>query len=128
MTEKNTARIDKWLWAVRIYKTRTMATDACAGGKVKMNNKTVKASRMVRPGNLIQVRKEIVRYEYIVLKIAEKRMGAKIVQDFVEDVTKAKELEKLKISKDLSFQTREKGKGRPTKKERRIMDEMKEQY
>ena len=128
MTEKNTARIDKWLWAVRIYKTRTMATDACAGGKVKMNNKTVKASRMVRPGNLIQVRKEVVRYEYIVLKIAEKRMGAKIVQNFVEDVTKAKELEKLKISKDLSFQTREKGKGRPTKKERRIIDEMKEQY
>ena len=128
MTEKNTARIDKWLWAVRIYKTRTMATDACVGGKVKMNNKTVKASRMVRPGNLIQVRKEVVRYEYIVLKIAEKRMGAKIVQNFVEDVTKAKELEKLKISKDLSFQTREKGKGRPTKKERRIMDEMKEQY
>ena len=128
MTEKNTARIDKWLWAVRIYKTRTMATDACVGGKVKMNNKTVKASRMVRPGNLIQVRKEVVRYEYIVLKIAEKRMGAKIVQNFVEDVTKAKELEKLKISKDLSFQTREKGKGRPTKKERRIMDGMKEQY
>ena len=128
MTEKNTARIDKWLWAVRIYKTRTMATDACVGGKVKMNNKTVKASRMVRPGNLIQVRKEVVRYEYIVLKIAEKRMGAKIVQNFVEDVTKAKELEKLKISKDLSFQTREKGKGRPTKKERRIIDEMKEQY
>ena len=125
MTEKNTARIDKWLWAVRIYKTRTMATDACAGGKVKMNNKTVKASRMVRPGNLIQVRKEVVRYEYIVLKIAEKRMGAKIVQNFVEDVTKAKELEKLKISKDLSFQTREKGKGRPTKKERRIMDMLK---
>ena len=128
MTEKNTARIDKWLWAVRIYKTRTMATDACAGGKVKMNNKTVKASRMVRPGNLIQVRKEVVRYEYIVLKIAEKRMGAKIVQNFVEDVTKAKELEKLKISKDLSFQTRKKGKGRPTKKERRIMDKIKEQY
>ena len=102
-----------------------MATDACAGGKVKMNNKTVKASRMVRPGNLIQVRKEVVRYEYIVLKIAEKRMGAKIVQNFVEDVTKAKELEKLKISKDLSFQTRKKGKGRPTKKERRIMDMLK---
>ena len=128
MTEKNTARIDKWLWAVRIYKTRTMATDACAGGKVKMNNKTVKASRMIHPGNLIQVRKEVVKYEYIVLKIAEKRMGAKIVQDFVEDVTKAKELEKLKISKDLSFQTRKKGKGRPTKKERRIIDKIKEQY
>ena len=87
MAEKNTTRIDKWLWAVRIYKTRSIATEACAGGKVKIDGNTVKASRMVRKGDIIQVRKRVIKYEYKVLKIAEKRMGAKLVPDFLEDIT-----------------------------------------
>ena len=128
MVEKNTTRIDKWLWAMRIYKTRSLATLACSGRKVKIEGNTIKASRMIRQGDIIQVRKGVVKYEYKVLKIAEKRMGAKIVKDFIEDLTKDKELEKLKISKSIPYQNREKGKGRPTKKERRIIDKMKEQY
>ena len=128
MDEKNTTRIDKWLWAVRIYKTRALSTEACAGGKVKIIGNTLKASRMIRQGDIIQIRKGVVKYEYKVLKIAEKRMGAKMVPDFMEDLTPDKELEKLKISKSLSGQFREKGKGRPTKKERRIINKMKEKF
>jgi len=128
MAEKNTTRIDKWLWAVRIYKTRSIATQACAGGTVKIDGNTVKASRMVRKGDIIQVRKRVIKYDYKVLKIAEKRMGAKLVQDFMEDLTPDEELEKLKTSKSLPHQTREKGQGRPTKKERRIMDKLQGKY
>ena len=128
MAEKNTTRIDKWLWAVRIYKTRSIATQACAGGKVKIDGNTVKASRMVRKGDIIQVRKRVIKYDYKVLKIAEKRMGAKLVRDFMEDLTPDEELEKLKTSKSLPHQTREKGQGRPTKKERRIMDKLQGKY
>ena len=128
MAEKNTTRIDKWLWAVRIYKTRSIATQACAGGTVKIDGNTVKASRMVRKGDIIQVRKRVIKYEYKVLKIAAKRMGAKLVRDFMEDLTPDEELAKLKTSKSLPHQTREKGQGRPTKKERRIMDKLQGKY
>ena len=128
MVEKNTTRIDKWLWAVRIYKTRTMATDACAGGKVKIDSNAVKASRRIRIGDQIQVRKGVIKYEYIVIKIAEKRMSAKIVPDYLNDITPEEELAKLKSSKVFSIQTREKGKGRPTKKERRTMDKIQGKY
>ena len=128
MAEKNTTRIDKWLWAVRIYKTRSIATQACAGGKVKIDGNTVKASRMVRKGDIIQVRKRVIKYEYKVLKIAEKRMGAKLVPDFLEDITPEEELDKLESAHKQPLQTREKGQGRPTKKERRVMDKVREKY
>ena len=128
MAEKNTTRIDKWLWAVRIYKTRSIATQTCARGKVKIDGNTVKGSRVVRKGDIIQVRKRVIKYDYKVLKIAEKRMGAKLVRDFMEDLTLGEELAKLKTSKSLPHQTREKGQGRPTKKERRIMDKLQGKY
>ena len=128
MAEKNTTRIDKWLWVVRIYKTRSIATKACAGGKVKIEGNTVKASRMVRKGDIIQVRKRVIKYEYKVLKIAEKRMGAKLVPDFLEDITPEEELDKLESAHKQPLQTREKGQGRPTKKERRVMDKVRERY
>ena len=128
MAEKNTTRIDKWLWIVRIYKTRSIATEACAGGKVKIEGNTVKASRMVRKGDIIQVRKRVIKYEYKVLKIAEKRMGAKLVPDFLEDITPEEELDKLESAHKQPLQTREKGQGRPTKKERRVMDKVRERY
>ena len=128
MAEKNTTRIDKWLWAVRIYKTRSIATQACAGGTVKIDGNTVKASRMVRKGDIIQVRKRVIKYEYKVLKIAEKRMGAKLVPDFLEDITPEEELDKLESAHQHPLQTREKGQGRPTKKERRVMDKVRDKY
>ena len=122
MDEKNATRIDKWLWAVWIFKTRSLSTEACNGAKIKIGKKTVKASRIIRPGDIIQARKGIVKYEYKVLNIAEKRMGAKMVQDFLQDLTPDNELAKLETSKNITYHTRKKGKGRPTKKERRNMD------
>ena len=128
MAEKHTTRIDKWLWAVRIFKTRGMATKACAGGKVKIDGSAVKASRNIQQNDVIQVRKGVVKYLYKVRTIAEKRMGAKLVPDYLEDITPKEELVKLKSSQKQPIQTREKGQGRPTKKERRMMDKMRGKY
>ena len=126
--EKHNTRIDKWLWAVRIFKTRAMATEACSGGKVKINETAVKASRKIITGDLIQVRKGVVKHLYCVLKIAEKRMGAKLVLNFLDDITPEEELAKLKSSQKQSIQIREKGQGRPTKRERRMMDQLREKF
>ncbi len=128
MAEKHTTRIDKWLWAVRIFKTRAIATESCAGGKVKIDGSAVKASRKIQSGDVIQVRKGLVKHLYRVLKIAEKRMSAKLILDFVEDLTPDDEKAKLKSSHKQPLQTREKGQGRPTKKERRVMDELREKF
>ena len=128
MAEKHNTRIDKWLWAVRIFKTRAMATEACSGGKVKINETAVKASRKIITGDLIQVRKGVVKHLYCVLKIAEKRMGAKLVLNFLDDITPEEELAKLKSSQKQSIQTRETGQGRPTKRERRNMDKYREKF
>jgi ribosome-associated heat shock protein Hsp15 len=128
MAEKHNTRIDKWLWAVRIFKTRAQATEACAGGKVKIDSTAVKASRKIKPGETLLVRKGVIKYMYKVLKIAEKRMGAKLIIDFVEDLTSDDERAKLRSSHKQPLQTREKGQGRPTKKERRIMDKFKNKY
>ena len=126
MAEKHNTRIDKWLWAVRIFKTRAQATEACTGGKVKIDGTSVKASRKIQPGETLLVRKGVIKYMYKVLKIAEKRMGAKLIIDFVEDLTSDDERAKLKSPHKQPLQTREKGQGRPTKKERRIMDKLKQ--
>jgi ribosome-associated heat shock protein Hsp15 len=128
MAEKHNTRIDKWLWAVRIFKTRAQATEACAGGKVKIDGTAIKASRKIKLGETLLVRKGVIKYMYKVLKITEKRMGAKHIIDFIEDLTPDDERAKLKSSHKQPLQTREKGQGRPTKKERRIMDEIREKY
>jgi len=128
MAEKHTTRIDKWLWAVRIFKTRALASKACAGGKVKIDSIAVKASRKIQIGNIVQVRKGVVKYMYKVCQISEKRMGAKLVPDFLEDITTEEELAKLKSSQKQPIQTREKGQGRPTKQERRMMDKLKQKF
>ena len=128
MAEKHTTRIDKWLWAVRIFKTREMATKACTGGKIKIDGTAVKASRNIQQNDVIQVRKDVVKYLYKVRTIAEKRMGAKLVPDYLEDITPKEELVKLKSSQKQLIQTRGKGQGRPTKKERRMMDKMRGKY
>ena len=128
MAEKHTTRIDKWLWAVRIFKTRSLASEACSGGKIKIDGTAVKGSRNIVQNDIVQVRKGVVKYLYKVLKIAEKRMGAKLVQDFLEDMTPEEELAKLQSAHKQPIQTREKGQGRPTKKERRLIDKVRDKY
>ena len=128
MAEKHNTRIDKWLWAVRIFKTRAQATEACAGGKVKIDGTAVKASRKIQAGDVIQVRKGVIKFMYKVLKIAEKRMGAKLVPDFLEDITPEEELAKLESAQTQPTQNREKGQGRPTKRERRKIDQLREKF
>ena len=128
MVEKHNTRIDKWLWSVRIFKTRAIATEACSGGKVKIDGTAVKASRKIQVGDVIQVRKGVIKFIYKVLKIAEKRMGAKLIIDFVEDLTPDDELAKLESSHKQPLQTREKGRGRPTKRERRKIDQLREKF
>ena len=128
MMEKHTTRIDKWLVAIRIFNTRALASKACAGGKIKIDGTAVKASRNIKSGDIIQIRKGVIKYIYRVKNTAEKRMGAKLVPDFLEDMTPNEELAKLKAAKQQPILAREKGKGRPTKRERRIMDEFRGNY
>jgi ribosome-associated heat shock protein Hsp15 len=116
-------RIDKYLWAVRVFKTRTLATEACKKGKVSVDDMPAKASRMVTAGDVIEVRKLPVVYSYRVLDPIEKRVGAKLVDQYMEDVTPEEELKKLEM-KDNFFVKRERGTGRPTKKERRLLDDL----
>jgi ribosome-associated heat shock protein Hsp15 len=118
-----TVRIDKYLWAVRVFKTRTLATEACRKGKVEVDQMPAKPSRMVSAGDVIRVKKMPVMYAYRVLDPIEKRVGAKIVNDFVEDVTPPEELQKLEMKDDF-FIRRDRGTGRPTKKERRTLDDL----
>jgi ribosome-associated heat shock protein Hsp15 len=118
-----TVRIDKYLWAVRVFKTRTLATEACRKGKVEVDQMPAKPSRMVAAGNVIRVKKMPVMYAYRVLDPIEKRVGAKVVNDFVEDVTPPEELQKLEMKDDF-FVKRDRGTGRPTKKERRTLDDL----
>lgn len=116
------ARIDKWLWAARIFKTRTIAAEACKKGRVTINSAQVKASRMIKPGDVIEVRKPPIVYSFKVLQAIEKRVGAKLVKDVLEDVTPREQYEILELSKISGFVNRAKGTGRPTKKDRRDLE------
>ncbi|MCD7898939.1 MAG: RNA-binding S4 domain-containing protein [Bacteroides sp.] len=117
------ARIDKWLWAVRIFKTRTIAAEACKKGRVLINGITLKPSRMVKSGDIIQVKKPPVTYSFKVLQAIEKRVGAKLVSEMVENVTTPDQYELLELSRVSGFIDRSRGMGRPTKKDRRNMEE-----
>lgn len=116
-------RIDKWLWAVRIFKTRTIAVEACKKGRVMIGDVSIKPSRNVRAGDVIQVRKPPVTYSFKVLSLADKRMGAKMVPQFMENVTPPDQYELLELNKISGFVDRQRGTGRPTKKERRDLDQ-----
>lgn len=118
-----TVRIDKYLWAVRIFKTRTLATEACRKGRVTMEERPAKPSRTVTANDVIQVKKMPVVYSYRVKDPIEKRVGAKIVKDYVENITSEEELHKLDMQDDF-FIKRDRGAGRPTKKERRLLDDL----
>ena len=117
------ARIDKWMWASRIFKTRTIAAEACKKGRVAINGAQAKPARMVKPGDIIQVRKPPVTYSFKVLQAIEKRVGAKLVPDIMENVTTPDQYELLEMSRISGFVNRAKGTGRPTKKDRRDLDE-----
>ncbi|MCF0196876.1 MAG: RNA-binding S4 domain-containing protein [Bacteroidaceae bacterium] len=120
------ARIDKWLWAARIFKTRTMAAAACKKGQVTMGGALLKASRMVKEGDVISVRKPPVTYSFRILQPIEKRVGAKLLPEILENVTPPDQYELLEMSKISGFVNRAKGTGRPTKKDRRSLDEFNE--
>ena len=116
------ARIDKWLWAVRIFKTRTIAAEACKKGRISINGTQVKPSRMIKPGEVIQVKKPPITYSFKVLQTIAKRVGAKLVQEMLENVTTPDQYELLEMNKISGFVDRARGTGRPTKKERRSLD------
>lgn len=117
------ARIDKWMWAARIFKTRTIAAEACKKGRISINGAQAKPARTVKPGDVVQVRKPPVTYSFKVLQAIEKRVGAKLVPDVMENVTTPDQYELLEMSKISGFVDRARGTGRPTKKERRDLDE-----
>lgn len=116
------ARIDKWLWAARIFKTRSVAADACKNGRVTIKGVNVKPSRPLREGEVVDVKKPPVTYSFRVLKCIEQRVGAKLLPEIYENVTDPKQYEILEMSRISGFVDRARGTGRPTKKERRQMD------
>jgi ribosome-associated heat shock protein Hsp15 len=116
-------RIDKWLFAVRLYKTRSLASEECKKGKVMINGMNVKPSREIKEGETIQVRRPPITRSYKVIALTESRMAAKMVPEFMVETTPASELEILEIQKNMSVYNRERGTGRPTKKERRDLDD-----
>lgn len=120
----DSVRIDKFLWSIRVYKTRTDATDACKGGKVTIGGAAAKPAREVKAGDVIGIRKGPVSYTYKVLAPLEKRVGAKDVATYAENLTPQAELDKLHAPVETFFIRRDRGAGRPTKKERRDMDSL----
>ena len=118
----DTARIDKWLWAARIFKTRSIAADACKNSRVTINGVNVKPSHMVKAGETVSVKKPPVIYSFRILQCIEPRVGAKLIPNIYENVTDPKQYEILEMSRISGFVDRARGTGRPTKKERRSLD------
>ena len=118
------ARIDKWLWAARIYKTRSIAADAIKNGRVTIGGTNVKPSRTVKAGDVVNVKKPPVTYAFKILKPIEQRVGAKLIPEIYENVTDPKQYELLEMSRISGFVDRARGTGRPTKKDRRSLDEV----
>ncbi len=118
----DTARIDKWLWAARIFKTRSIAADACKNNRVTINGTSVKPSHMVKAGETVSVKKPPVIYSFRILQCIEQRVGAKLIPNIYENVTDPKQYEILEMSRISGFVDRARGTGRPTKKERRSLD------
>ncbi len=120
-----TVRIDKWLWSVRLYKTRSKATQACKSGEVQMEHRPVKPSSEVGPGHIIFVRKEGITLKVKVLQPLEKRVGARWVEDYLQDLTPEEDYMELKTTRSTNFEHREPGLGRPSKKQRRQIEALK---
>ncbi|MFN8237188.1 MAG: RNA-binding S4 domain-containing protein [Chitinophagales bacterium] len=125
MTEPEKVRIDKWLWAVRVYKTRTLATDACNAGKIKIDGVAVKPSYMLKSGQTVHMNRQGEKWIYKVLKLIEKRVGAPLAVTCFQDLTPPEEKNKL-LFPSVFYEVRDKGAGRPTKKDRREIDKFKD--
>ncbi len=115
-------RVDKWLWAVRVFKTRSVATDAVKKGRVTVNDVLVKPSRTVKPGDVVKVRKPPVTYSFRVIQCVQNRLGAKLVPEYMENITPKSEMDLLEVVKISGFVDRRKGLGRPTKREGRDLE------
>lgn len=126
MTDNKPIRIDKFLWSVRIFKTRTLASDECRKGRIIINNIQVKPSRLVTKNEIVTVKKPPVIFTYKIIEPIGTRVSAKLVEQFVEDMTTEEERAKLDIKHSLALGYRDKGTGRPTKKERRLIDRIKD--
>ncbi len=120
--ELTKVRIDKWLWATRVYKTRSLATEACKAGHVKVEGKAVKPARFVLVGDVVSATVGRINRTLRAVVLIEKRVGAKILDQFVEDLTPESEYEKLRQSEPAPVFNNSKGKGRPTKRDRRVYD------
>lgn len=118
-------RIDKWLWAVRLFKSRSLATEECKKGHIIIDGVSVKPSRIPKIGDVVQVRKNPVIYSYKVIGLIGKRVNAKLVPAYMEDITPPEVLEVLEIRKRMNQFDRDRGAGRPTKKDRRDIDRLK---
>lgn len=118
-------RIDKWLWAVRLFKTRNQAGESCKAGKIKINGMPVKSSREVKIDDVIEVNLKLIVRTIKVIGLLKNRVGAKLVENYLEDLTPQEEFDKLKMKKDLNHEYRQSGIGRPTKKERRLIERLK---
>ena len=117
-------RIDKWLWAVRLFHTRTLATEECKKGRITIDGISVKPSRIPKIGDIIKIRKNPVTYSYRVIGLIGKRVGAKLAPDYVEDITPPEELKILEIRAQMNTFERDRGTGRPTKNDRRDLDKL----
>ncbi|MCA9398523.1 MAG: RNA-binding S4 domain-containing protein [Candidatus Omnitrophica bacterium] len=122
--EQESVRIDKWLWAVRICKTRLIAADLCKRQKVSIDGQYIKPSRDVKTGQVVTVKKDGIDWQYKILQCIDKRVGAKIAAACYEDLTPTEDVEKLKMIKSVWVPRRAKGEGRPTKKDRRAIDKL----
>jgi Ribosome-associated heat shock protein implicated in the recycling of the 50S subunit (S4 paralog) len=120
---KTEVRIDKWLWAVRLFKTRTLAAEACKKGKVVIQNIQVKPSRNVKVGEVVCIKRNPVLFSFKVLALSENRMNSKLVPGFMENVTTPDQLELIELARLVGQTGRDRGTGRPTKKERRELDD-----
>ena len=122
----NEVRIDKWLWAMRVFKTRTIATDACKKGRVMMGGAAVKPSRTIKAGDVIDVKKPPITYTFRVKALTQNRLGARLVPDYLENITPESQYELLEMTKISGFVDRRKGLGRPTKREGRKLSEFRD--
>jgi len=122
----NEVRIDKWLWATRVFKSRTIAVEACKKGRISIKGVTIKPSRMIKVGDVIDVRKPPITYSFKVVGLIDRRVGAKLVPDYLENVTSQQQYEILELSRISGFVDRARGTGRPTKKDRRDLGDFTE--
>ena len=127
-TEENIVRIDKWLWAARLFKTRSLAADAIKGGKVKVDGNPVKPSREVKVSDVIQVQIEQLHKVVEVKTIVKNRVSAKQVPEIYNDLTPKEEYERIEFMRAYKAEWRDRGTGRPTKKERRMIEKMKDEF